>query len=89
MNGVGENTFDAPSVVAGVIFMSPIRTTTSFTSLPKDAMLIITSSIEISGRPVENSLRTSSEIPYFAKSHFSGQQFENYAISKKKWCTDF
>jgi hypothetical protein len=38
MNGVGENTFDAPSVVAGLIFISPILTTTSFPSLPNDAI---------------------------------------------------
>ena len=42
MNGVGENTFDAPSVVAGVIFMSPIRTITSLDSAPNDAILLIT-----------------------------------------------
>ena len=42
MNGVGENTFDAPSVVAGVIFMSPICTITSLDSAPNDAILLIT-----------------------------------------------
>ena len=40
MNGVGENTFDAPSVVGGEIFMSPILMTTSFTSLPNEAIFI-------------------------------------------------
>lgn len=38
MNGVGVNTFDAPSVVGGTIFMSPILTT-SLTPSVNDVMV--------------------------------------------------